>query len=282
MYTKLSIPERLKDLRVVDKHLTLEQLAEQTGLSKSALGKYESDDYKDISPFAIATLADFYGVSTDYLMGLSENKNHPNTDLQALHLSDDMVELLSSGRINNRLLCELATHPNFRRLMVDMEICIDRIANMRVEQMNLVMEATRQTVLSKYAPREDDLYVRTLELGQVQESDFYSHVIHDDMDSIVRDIREAHLKDKTTADPQPTLDDVKKKFEQALEQGSQEEMVIHEFCDRMQIPFEKISSEDFSAFLRILSLSKMLKNPNNMRGKAKPQPYYAPKRKKRR
>ena len=26
MYTKLSIPERLKDLRVVDKHLTLEQL----------------------------------------------------------------------------------------------------------------------------------------------------------------------------------------------------------------------------------------------------------------
>ena len=282
MYTKLSIPERLKDLRVVDKHLTLEQLAEQTGLSRSALGKYESDDYKDISPFAIATLAEFYGVSTDYLMGLSENKNHPNAELQALHLSDGMVELLSSGRINNRLLCELATHPNFQRLMVDMEICIDRIANMRVEQMNLVMEATRQTVLSKYAPGEDDLYVRTLELGQVQESDFYSHVMHDDLDSIVRDIREAHLKDKTTADPQPTLDDVKEKFGQALEQDSNEEIVIHEFCDRMQIPFEKISSEDFSAFLRILSLSKMLKNPNNMRGKAKPQPYYAPKRKKRR
>ena len=282
MYAKLTIPERLKDLRVVDKHLTLEQLAEQTGLSKSALGKYETDDYKDISPFAIATLAEFYGVSADYLMGLSENKNHPNAELQALHLSDGMVELLSSGRINNRLLCELATHPNFQRLMVDMEICIDRIANMRVEQMNLVMEATRQTVLSKYAPGEDDLYVRTLELGQVQESDFYSHVMHDDLDSIVRDIQEAHLKDKTTADPQPTLDDVKEKFGQALEQDSNEEIVIHEFCDRMQIPFEKISSEDFSAFLRILSLSKMLKNPNNMRGKAKPQPYYAPKRKKRR
>ena len=282
MYTKLSIPERLKDLRVVDKHLTLEQLAEQTGLSKSALGKYETDDYKDISPFVIATLADFYGVSTDYLMGLTENREVPNADVQSLHLTDEMIDLLRSGQINNRLLCELAAHPNFQRLMIDMEICIDQIANMRVEQMNLVMEATRQTVLSKYAPGEDDLYMRTLELGQVQESDFYSHVIHDDLDSIVQDIREAHLKDKTTADPQPTLDDVKEKFEQALEQGSQEEMVIHEFCDRMQIPFEKISSEDFSAFLRILSLSKMLKNPNNMRGKVKPQPYYAPKRKKRR
>lgn len=270
MYTKLSIPERLKDLRVVDKHLTLEQLAAQTGLSRSALGKYESDDYKDISPFAIATLAEFYGVSTDYLMGLTENKNHPNTELQSLHLSDDMVELLSSGRINNRLLCELATHPNFQRLMTDMEIFIDRIADMRVEQMNLILEATRQAVISNHAPGENDLYMRTLELGQIQESDFFSHVLHDDLDSIVRDIREAHLKDKTTADPQPTLEDVKEKFEQAVQQGSDIEMLIHEFCDKLQIPFEKISSEDFSAFLRILSLSKMLKNPNNMRGKASP------------
>ena len=141
MHTKLSIPERLKDLRVVDKHLTLEQLAEQTGLSKSALSKYESDDYKDISPFAIATLAEFYGVSTDYLMGLSENKNHPNTELQALHLSDDMVTLLSSGKINNRLLCEIATHENFQRLMTDIEIFVDRIADMRIAQMNLVLGA---------------------------------------------------------------------------------------------------------------------------------------------
>ena len=101
MYTKLSIPERLKDLRVVDKHLTLEQLAEQTGLSKSALGKYEGDDYKDISPFAIATLAEFYGVSTDYLLGVTELKNHPNAELHELHLSDAMLELLKSGRINN-------------------------------------------------------------------------------------------------------------------------------------------------------------------------------------
>ena len=182
MYTKLSIPERLKDLRVVDKHLTLEQLAEQTGLSKSALGKYESDDYKDISPFAIATLAKFYGVSTDYLMGVSENKNHPNTELQALHLSDAMVELLSSGKINNRLLCELATHPHFLRLMVDMEIFIDQIADMRVNQMNLILEATRQTILKEHAPGENDLYMRTLELGQVQENDFYSHILHDDLD----------------------------------------------------------------------------------------------------
>ena len=51
-------------------------------------------------------------------MGLTDNKEVPNADVQSLHLNDEMIELLRSGKINNRLLCELATHPNFRRLMV--------------------------------------------------------------------------------------------------------------------------------------------------------------------
>ena len=75
MEAKLTIQERLKDLRVVDRGLSLEQLAEQTGLSKSALGKYESEDFKDISPFAIVTLAKFYGVSTDYLLETEDRKS---------------------------------------------------------------------------------------------------------------------------------------------------------------------------------------------------------------
>ena len=90
MYVKLTIPERLKDLRI-ERGLTLEQLAEATELSKSALGSYEADDYKDISPYSIVTLAKFYGVSTDYLLGVSEIKNHPDTDLAGLHLSDEML-----------------------------------------------------------------------------------------------------------------------------------------------------------------------------------------------
>ena len=49
---ELSIQERLKDLRV-ERGLTLEQLAEQTHLSKAALGSYEADEFKDISHYAI-------------------------------------------------------------------------------------------------------------------------------------------------------------------------------------------------------------------------------------
>ena len=109
---ELSIQERLKDLRV-ERGLTLEQLAEEINLSKSALGSYEGDKLKDISHYAIIKLAKFYGVTADYLLGLSQTRNHPNADLADLRLSNDMIELLKSGLIDNSLLCELVVHPNF-------------------------------------------------------------------------------------------------------------------------------------------------------------------------
>ncbi len=124
---ELSIQERLKDLRV-ERGLTLEQLAEETHLSKSALGSYEGDNFKDISHYALIQLAKFYEVTVDYLLGRSQTKNHPNADLADLRLSDDMIELLKSGRVDNSLLCELAAHPDFPRLMADLEIYVNGVA----------------------------------------------------------------------------------------------------------------------------------------------------------
>ncbi len=43
----LTVQEHLKDLRA-EHGLTLEQLAEQTNLSNSALGSYEADAFKGI------------------------------------------------------------------------------------------------------------------------------------------------------------------------------------------------------------------------------------------
>ena len=103
-----SIQERLWELRK-DKGLNLEELSELTGISKSALGSYEKEDYKEINHGNLILLADFYGVSLDYLFCRTENRAEINTPLRELHLSDKMVVLLKSGRINNRLLCELAT-----------------------------------------------------------------------------------------------------------------------------------------------------------------------------
>ena len=66
--------EKFRDLRK-DRGLNLEQLAAQTGLAASTLGKYETKECRDYSAFCVATMAKFYGVTTDYLLGLTEQEN---------------------------------------------------------------------------------------------------------------------------------------------------------------------------------------------------------------
>ena len=73
-----SIQERLWELRK-DKGLNLEELSELTGISKSALGSYEKEDFKEINHGNLITLADFYGVSVDYLLCRTENREQINT-----------------------------------------------------------------------------------------------------------------------------------------------------------------------------------------------------------
>ena len=97
---ELSIQERLKDLRV-ERGLTLEQLAEQTQLSKSALGSYEADDFKDISHYALIKLAKFYGVTADYVLGLIKTRNHSadgvlQVDVTALYQADRGIKTMAA------------------------------------------------------------------------------------------------------------------------------------------------------------------------------------------
>lgn len=271
MYVQLTIAERLKDLRVIDKKLTLEQLAEQTGLSKSALGKYESEDCGDINHYAVQKLAKFYGVSTDYLLGLTEQKNYSDVDVASLHLSDEVLELLRSGKINNRLLCEMMTHPRFRQLMADMEIVVDRIADMRIQDMNTVLEVARQKVMKEYAPDEMDVYIRTLEVAQINETDYFSYIIHEDMDEITETIRENHRKDTTTADETtPTQDGIKVLMHSILDQKDETTVLLKQLCAQMQIPEEKITEEEVRAFRSMMQKSRLFKKQMSMRGKGRP------------
>ena len=48
MHTRLTIPERLKDLRVAEKRMSLQELSDATGIPSSTLGNYAKDENVDI------------------------------------------------------------------------------------------------------------------------------------------------------------------------------------------------------------------------------------------
>ena len=267
MQPKLTIQERLKDLRV-ERGLTLEQLSAETGISKSALGKYEADDFKDISPFSMVELAKFYGVSTDYLLGLTEQKNHPNTELDALHLGDDAIEVLRTGKFNHRLLSELICHKDFQRFMLDTEIYVDRIADMRVNDMNAVLEAVRQMALMKNGGEENDLHLRTLEVAQIREDEYFGSLIAGDLKDILRDIRSEHRPDTMTADETSLVATVQGQLQDAMNfEGSVEEKKAKALLATLGIDYDAITMEQFVNLIEVLKLSKHLKTPISQRGK---------------
>ena len=267
MQPKLTIQERLKDLRV-ERGLTLEQLSAETGISKSAPGKYEADDFKDISPFSMVELAKFYGVSTDYLLGLTEQKNHPNTELEALHLGDDAIEVLRTGKFNHRLLSELICHKDFQRFMLDTEIYVDRIADMRVNDMNAVLEAVRQMTLMKNGGEENDLHLRTLEVAQIREDEYFGSLIAGDLKDILRDIRSEHRPDTMTADETSLVATVQGQLQDAMNfEGSVEEKKAKALLATLGIDYDAITMEQFVNLIEVLKLSKHLKTPISQRGK---------------
>lgn len=213
-----------------------------------------------------------YGVSTDYLLGLTAHKNHPNTELDALHLADDAIEILKTGKFNHRLLSELICHKDFQRFMLDSEIYVDRIADMRIKDMNAVLEAVRQMALMKNGGEENDLHLRTLEVAQIREDEYFGSLIADDLRGILRDIRNEHRPDTMTADETYLVATVQEQLQAAMNfEGSSEEKQIRSFLATFGIDYDKLSKEQFVSLIEILKLSKYLKSPINQRGKARPQ-----------
>ncbi|MDE7278858.1 MAG: helix-turn-helix domain-containing protein [Oscillospiraceae bacterium] len=81
--------QRIRDLRE-DSDATQQKLAEYLGTSSQHYGKYENGNAE--IPFERAImLAEYYGVSLDYIAGLTNNKK----GLAASSLTDEQQELLN-------------------------------------------------------------------------------------------------------------------------------------------------------------------------------------------
>lgn len=72
------------------------QIASVLNIPKTTLNDYENDEKnQDVGYANLITLAKFYDVSMDYLLGLSDVDKHLNTAYADLGLSDKTIDLLN-------------------------------------------------------------------------------------------------------------------------------------------------------------------------------------------
>lgn len=116
MEINITINERITDLRTMG-GLSQKELAEKIDVPTSTLCRIEQGKIANASNDILIKLANFFNVSTDYLLGLTNVKFKKNVELAELGLTNRALFALLSGSVNGALLSRIIEHPHFVTLL---------------------------------------------------------------------------------------------------------------------------------------------------------------------
>ena len=271
MHTRLTIPKRLKDLRVAEKRMSLQELSDATGIPSSTLGNYEKDENVDMSLGNLLTLADFYQVSTDYLLCRTELREHTNKSVSDLHLNDDAVQILTDEKYNPRLLSELLSHESFHKFMTDLEIYIDGFNDKGIQIANAFLDVMRYK-LNELGAASTDAFTKIFDTSHIETEQYYINILLEDLKPIVSDLRNTHMKDSNTASDidyqsmvKNIIDDFTSPSQIATEdtpEASNDAYInglLLLFCKNLEIKITQLSVEEKQTLKEIFSRSKPAK-----------------------
>ncbi len=267
MQTHLTIGEILKDLRI-EKGYNLEQLAEETGISSSTLSAYESDETREIGHSNLLRLAKYYDISVEYLLGIIEDRQPYSLNINKLHLTKDAMTVLENSHFNHKLLSEILTDKNFLRLMVDLEIYVDGAVTYAIKQYNRTLELSRRMLLKKADPDKYDLNLNILQQAQINDDDYYAHVLSHDLMSIIENIRNRHRNDSGTLDRKTDIDvSTDNLMDAVTDKNTLPSKFNHIIKNILGLKDKDISPEDQKVISKLMNKSKFLKPKTDQRKK---------------
>ena len=138
----------------------------------------------------------------------------------------------------------------------------------QIQNLNALVDTVRHEIIERYRPGEDDPHLKMLQAAHISDDEYFSHMVLDDLNLIIRDIREAHKQDSESA-PQTTVADELKENLEAVEnfKGSRDEKLVVLYCKQLGINYKNLSDEEFRWLIRILKKSKKMGTPISQRKK---------------
>lgn len=205
---QITVNERIKDLRN-SKKLKVKELAKELNMPGSTYNDYEQDD-KSIPHEVIIKLCKYYGVSADYILGLSNIHKKENIDFSSLHLSDSAIEKLQDPNFDSRLISEIIESGNVDFLLKDLNIYINGYLQEGIEQFNVFMDFFRykMEITKKINEGEKsvkiakDIEIESISLAQ---EEYYMHIFAKDMIKVANEIKDKYKNSPRTADGGLTL-----------------------------------------------------------------------------
>jgi transcriptional regulator with XRE-family HTH domain len=258
---ELTLQEKLRDLRD-EKKMTLSELAEVTKIPISTLQRLEGQDDIRASYQDVALLAKFYSVSTDYLFGLTDNRQHRHIEIDALRLSDPAVEVLKSGNFNNRLISEMLSHPDFQPLLRTMEIYIDRKVLPQMNTMNAMYKVVEEKLKDQFEIKENDEVIALLQEAIVDEDDYLRYRISVAFNALMKKLFDAHKKDALPEEQASVIHDLKNVFEEYPAHKEKEEKAKYKYVlltKQLGLNVKDLTDEENKALMKALEKSDKLR-----------------------
>ena len=258
MKSRLSLGDKLKDLRT-NRRLKLSDVETETGISTSTVQRLEADEDIRVGYQDIVTLTKFYGVSADYLFGLTDNdEDHRAYEMDKLRLSDAVLDILQTGGLNNRLISEFIAHPDFPQLLSAMEIYIDRKVQPQINTMNAMYKFAEQTIKENVVVPEGDEIMAFLQQSVVDEDEYLRYRISERFNMVMKSLFDAHKTDKLPPEQSDMLADMKEHVQTYLdakksEPANKAKAIV--LCKQLGLNTGKLTQEEWEVLMKVLNHS---------------------------
>jgi len=258
MKIRLSLQEKLRDLRD-ERKLTLQQVANTTGIPLATIARIEGNEDTRAAYQDIATLAKFYDVSADYLFGITDNRQHRNVEIDALSLTDRAIDVLKSKKLNNRLVSELLSHPDFQQLLSALEVCIDKKLLPHMNQMNAIYKLAETTIKENFiTDSRDDIRDEVMDFLQnsvIDEDEFLRFRISERFNALVKSLFEAHKKDELPPEQTEVINDMKVLVQGYLEdkkQAGEDKARVALFAKQFGLNLSQLTDEEMAVLDKVV------------------------------
>lgn len=146
-----NLQERLRELREEHGYKSRNKLADVIGVDRTTYGRIENGSTKTINSDILISLATLYGVSTDYILGLSNTPEKMYDDIKVLGLSVEAAQNLSSGKVDSRVINELLLNKKFAVATKLLAGYYSGIANKTYEDKNKMLDFNQAMIESMVA-----------------------------------------------------------------------------------------------------------------------------------
>jgi len=259
-----TIGEKIGDLRS-SKNLSQKELCKLIGIAPSQLSRIESGQTKTISSDILIELSKVFGVSTDYILGLTTISVQKSYDISKLGLSEGVVRALLSDSVDVSIFNRIVEHTRFPYLMLSLQRYFNNDTAVGIMGRNEMIDFATSTIadFAKENPehkaeiREDIRDMKSEKLGE-HEADLEK--IKSTFMAIIRDIKK-EIRDKKETTPIATADFMKGVWEQLADKPRAEITEEDVSAAVMNMVGKTTKLDGISADLFKKLMTKILKKP---------------------